>query len=418
MKPRIYLVLVIVLLSQPSFGQGTQTPYSIKGIGDIVHPSFIVSNALGGTVVAYPGNYNFNPFNPALHAINSLTTFETSFTGEVRRLSEDTLNQSNTSGNLDYLALSFPVAAGKWTSGLSLMPYSYVNYHILSADIVTGSPDTFLINYRGSGGINSLAWSNGFMLFQKVALGFKVSYLFGSISNENTVEVEDVVAYKTALKKQDKIRDFNLSIGAAYRLKLTKVYSINLGGVYETSNQVRTYRSEYLERRRLDNDVVLSADTIYNEQAGSFLLPERYGLGFSLVKEGKWILSADYLVQDWSKYRNFENESENLQKTDRMAAGFEFIPDISSVNNYLKRIIYRAGASFENTPYRINDTQLKEIGINFGISLPVRGVSLINLTTQFGRRGSNSEIVVNESYFRFSLGFTYNDRWFIRRQID
>ena len=186
----IFAQLLFVTIT--CFSQTAQTPYSSKGLGDIIYPGTVNNNGMGGISIAYPSNINFNLINPALLSINSLTTFEVGFTGERRSITSDTLRQNNGSGNLSYLALCFPLVSGHFSTGFSLTPYSYVNYNIKSEIPVIGSTDTVDINYKGSGGVNSLSWSNGVLLFKSLALGVRLSYLFGSITDETVFDLAQV----------------------------------------------------------------------------------------------------------------------------------------------------------------------------------------------------------------------------------
>jgi hypothetical protein len=97
--------------------------------------------------------------------------------------------------------------------------------------------------------------------------------------------------------------------------------------------------------------------------------------------------------------------------------GGEITPDQLAVGNYLKRITYRAGFSYEKTPFAINNKQLTDLGINFGLSLPT-GRSSLDFAFRAGKRGDKSVNVLEETYFKIYFGITFNDRWFIRRRFD
>jgi len=42
----------------------------------------------------------------------------------------------------------------------------------------------------------------------------------------------------------------------------------------------------------------------------------------------------------------------------------------------------------------------------------------VNLAVEVGQRGTLLNNLVRENYLNFNLSFTYNDRWFLRRQFD
>ena len=69
------------------------------------------------------------------------------------------------------------------------------------------------------------------------------------------------------------------------------------------------------------------------------------------------------------------------------------------------------------------DGDLPIWGFTAGASLPMRKAaytnqySMINLGLEYGQRG-NSENQVRESFFRFSLGLSLSDLWFVKRKYD
>jgi hypothetical protein len=40
------------------------------------------------------------------------------------------------------------------------------------------------------------------------------------------------------------------------------------------------------------------------------------------------------------------------------------------------------------------------------------------VAVEAGSRGNSEPHIINENYIRFNLGFTFNDKWFLRRQIE
>ena len=88
-----------------------------------------------------------------------------------------------------------------------------------------------------------------------------------------------------------------------------------------------------------------------------------------------------------------------------------------ALENYLKRITFRTGVSYEQYPFLANGNQVKDFGINFGFSLPA-GRSSMDLALKVGKRGNKAENILEESYFKLYFGITFNDQWFIKRKFD
>jgi len=87
------------------------------------------------------------------------------------------------------------------------------------------------------------------------------------------------------------------------------------------------------------------------------------------------------------------------------------------MENYLKRITFRAGLAYQEYPYFANNAPVKDYGINLGFSLPA-GRSSVDLAAQIGKRGDKSVNVLEETYFKIFFGITFNDQWFIKRKFD
>ena len=124
-------------------------------------------------------------------------------------------------------------------------------------------------------------------------------------------------------------------------------------------------------------------------------------------------------MQQWSDYQDFEgNTSNELGNSFKINLGGEFTPDYSSVSSYLKRVTYRVGFSYEQTPYVINGNQLKDFGINFGWSLPVGRFSSLDMAFKYGQRGDIQDNLIKEDYIKVYFGFNFNDQWFQRSKYD
>ncbi|REK36505.1 MAG: hypothetical protein DWQ44_01065 [Bacteroidetes bacterium] len=80
---------------------------------------------------------------------------------------------------------------------------------------------------------------------------------------------------------------------------------------------------------------------------------------------------------------------------------------------------YRAGFNYSQTFLQLNESRLNEYGISLGLGLPVKRVgTTVHFAAEAGMRGTVDNNLVRENYLRFSLGFTLNDRWFIKPRYD
>jgi hypothetical protein len=112
-----------------------------------------------------------------------------------------------------------------------------------------------------------------------------------------------------------------------------------------------------------------------------------------------------------------DEQNEGLGESWRVAIGGEITPDQFATENYLKRLTYRAGVSMEQNPFLANGNPVKDVGINFGLSMPA-GRSSLDLAFKYGKRGDKADNILEENYFKIYFGITFNDQWFIKRKFD
>jgi hypothetical protein len=73
-------------------------------------------------------------------------------------------------------------------------------------------------------------------------------------------------------------------------------------------------------------------------------------------------------------------------------------------------VTYQFGFNYAQTPVRINNVNIDDFGINFGVSLPVGNSSILNVGFKYGQLGTTSNGLIREDYFKINLGMTFNDR--------
>ena len=420
---RVLSVVVVLIISggTMAYGQASRTPLSGQGIGDVNDMSMVHNEGMGGLGISSGSFWYLNSINPALLPLNSLTVFQAGFASERRSVFADGTSSVNTGANLSYLATAFPIKGGRWTSAVGLTPFSTVEYKVNSRQPLAGSPGESVMTNEGSGGFNQVYWANGFRLGDAFFLGARASYLFSSIIEETTtvaIDTNMVSNFQAAIFDRISVSDFRFTAGAAFVKDsiFNNRINLNLGVLYDFAGEIDATQFRTLERRSLLG-TAYESDTVNNE-SGSIYLPSAYGFGVTLSRTFHWTLGLEMKMQNWSEYKNFNDHNDGFSDGLRVALGGEYTPDYVAVSNYFKRITYRTGFSYELLPYTVNNNQVKELGINFGLSLPVGRYSSVDLATRSAKRGNISETTIEEEVLRFSLGITFNDQWFIRRKYN
>lgn len=418
----LYIVFCIFLFTSRGFAQSNiSSPYSRYGIGDLSSSGFIQNDALGGAGIGLRSSHGLNIINPASYsAIDTLTfIFEFGIKDKLVLSETASIKEKQHDMNISYLACGFQLA--KWWAGsIGLIPYSSVGYKIKELN----NDNDFLkeISYNGSGGLNKFYIGNTFKLHKTFSVGFNASYLFGSIEQAKTVKFLDTTSIYLNFLSQNSIsvNDYYLNFGMQYSNEINAKYQYTIGAVFDNKSSIAATRSMLVSRffNQGGSGIV---DTIVNTQSekGTIVLPLNYGIGATL-QTPNWLFAADYYHENWTDFRIF-NSNDSLANSNACRLGAEFVPDKKALTKYWQKVSYRMGAHFSDTflKFSSKNEQLKDFGVSFGLGLPVKKThSLMNVSFEFGQRGTTKKNLMRESYGVISLSFTLSDFWFMKSKFD
>lgn len=397
------------------------SPYSYVGMGEL-DAGYSTSNIMmGGLGVSNSNGIYSSVINPALLARNRYTGFEVGVNTEYKNLQDLRQKQSVFGGNYQSLNLTLPASA-RWTFAIGIRPYSTVQYDTKSyRRLNLLGVDSLIYSFSGVGNINKLSFSNGFRISNEVYVGLEMDYLFGNIvRNVSTQNLSDGQYYKVQLENRNDYSDFSFKAGFAYRHAIKKDLYLNLGATVDlnsTMNANQIKRFAILDYTGIN---IINADTLSQKTSFVQNLPVSKKFGVSLEKIAKWMVGVDFISTDWTKVENNLGQSRALPVSNKWVVGGEYTPDFESVSNYLKRTTYRAGFSYQTTPYAISETTPYAVDMNFsiGAALPLRNLSYLNVSYQFGKRGTLSQNNLEEQYHRISIGLTLSDLWFVKQKIN
>lgn len=411
---RILTGLACLVLLQ---GLQAQSIYSFQGLGSLNHQGMPNNVGMGEVGIGSPTIWHINTQNPANLVFNTFATFQVGMEVDRRNFSGDDVTGSDVSGALRFLGFAFPIKPGKWSSSFGILPYSSVNYNTFSEGNIPDTDEEVsqLSNNRGSGGLTNFFWSHGFLIKNKLQVGVRMTYTFGSIDKTSTISISgvDVPISNVSFQELESYSDLNFLFGLGYRHKVSDERYINFGATFSPKSPLNG--SSELSLIRLAN----SGSTIETVPVGTediqFDLPATFGYGMSYEKLNHYKVGFDIESHAWS---NAGSELQDYNNSFKFAIGAEWTPDFDNVNSYWKRAKYSAGFNYQKLPYIVNNQSLIDFGINFGASLPVSGFSSLDLAFKWGQLGETSNGLIKETYYKIVVGATINDRWFIKRKYD
>jgi hypothetical protein len=422
-KLQLLGVLCTFFLINGVLAQTSSSTYSSLGLGEFNYSGTATNQGMGGLGISYGTGWGINQVNPALSTRNTIFNFEVAMNYSRINANNGVETSEVDGGGLSYLAFSLPVKPGKVTLGLGLNQLSSVNYRLLINSQVNNATINANNFIEGDGGISEAYISAGFLVAKNLSLGIQGSYLFGSTIRTNQLTLTDLegapVGIPSEYYERLTVTDVAFKLGAHYMIPMGTKKSLHLGAIYENLGKINSKAFAKLaafgQANRLDTD----GDLIANDEPGSVYIPNRYGFGVTFEKTNKYAIGLEGQFQDFKQYRSFLDDPSQLKEAIKIGLGFQIVPDYLSIDNTLKRTTYRIGLEFQQTPYYLNQTNINDIGINFGASLPLNQLSLMNFAIKVGQRGTTDNGLIQENYINFTLGFSLNDNsWFFKRVFD
>lgn len=409
-----FFLSLIILISVSALAQdGTSSPYSFFGIGDVRFRGSIDNRSMG-EVSVIPDSIHINLSNPAMLSNLKLTTFSASGTFSPVVLKTTTQSEKAQRTALDYIAVAIP--AKKLGFGFGLIPYSSVGYNLVST-----VGNTQQSSFIGKGGLNKVYVAASYKINKQFSFGAEMQYNFGEIETENTTTAS--LETLTRERNTSSFSGINFNLGVSHQAKLTDKLFINSGLTYQPQATLNLSNTRNIAAIQLNGN---GQEIVYDDQdiavADSKLkTAAKISLGTSVGQPKKWMVGVQLTQQNSSNFGNRIDGVSNVSYENALKFGFGgyYIPKYSSFTSYLSRVTYRAGFRYENTGLIVNNLSVLDRAVTLGFGFPLGGTfSNINVGLEMGKRGTTNAGLIEENYSNISFAFSFNDKWFQRRKYD
>lgn len=410
----VFLFFTLISFAQ----QGTSSPYSFYGIGDVKFKGTAENRAMGGLTI-YSDSIHLNFQNPASYSNLKLTTFSLGGTYLTTNLSTNSQSEKARRTAMDYLAVGLPL--GKLGVGFGLMPYSSVGYNIQSTVAATATNPQEIKQYTGSGGINKVFLGLGYALSKKLSVGIDYSYNFGKIQTYSFRFIEGL-QYGSREKNLSDVSGGTLTAGINFTTPINNKLNGFASLIYSPDSKLSSSNSRNIATIQYSSTgaEILVQPSDIDVANTTLTIPSKLAVGFGVGQNKKWMLGTEITFQKSSAMGNRFNDINdvNYENSTRFSLGGFYIPNYNSFSKYYEKIIYRAGLRYENTGLIVNTTSIKDYAVTGGLGLPLIGVfSNINIGIEYGQRGTTSAGLVQENYTNITIGLSLNDKWFQKRRF-
>ena len=424
----ILLVAFSVAANAQEYSRNFYSPSTLYGIGQLSLPGFSNTRGMGDAGIGLRSRFMINHLNPAALTAQDTTTFIVDFGIESNNIYAST-SSKNTSFNgfsVDHISLAFPISKRLFTA-LTFQPMTQVGYRIAldeKDNPILANIGNVRYEYNGKGGINIGQIGLGAKIFEGLSVGANLNLYFGSIDrNYNTIFPSSSSLYLSSYTASRlMVSNLGFSTGVSYARKMDAGKFLNLGLTFQPKLKI----SAKLDELTTASNTI---DTVeYINRNVDFGIPTKVGLGASFGKTDKYTFAFDYEFAQWSKVKSLDNEMSKYVNTNSVRAGFEYTPNILDFRNYFNRITYRVGLRYNDVYYKVNrydsagspikGSKTNDVAITAGLGFPIRGVSYLNTSFEYGERGSIADSGIKEKYFTFTVGVSLFDRWFLKPKFN
>lgn len=423
LQKALILVIMIFMTTGGIFAQNDiSSPYSRFGLGSMnTNKSNTALQAMGGIANAMDGKRMLNNSNPAAYAeVDSLTfLLDAGFYMRYSTFRTADQTEKGSDASFDYFDIGFGITKW-WKTGLGLTPLSSRDY------ISTASFDwmyQYRTEYEGYGGLNKIYWANGFKIYKGLALGLRMNYLFGNVTDETAVYFPNDQQFLN-VRHTDRLRisELTFTLGLIYKYNFKNDYQLSFGLTYGIPSMWKGHRDIYIRTMFKGYNSPTTSENVVDTIAYSTMervnisYPQSIGTGITFKKGDRWLVGIDFNWDNWEAFK-MNGVTDSLQNCWNIAVGGSFTPEYTTVSSYIRKITYRAGFHYDQTIFNIYGQSINKYGVSFGLSMPIlRASTMLNFAFEFGRMGTTQYNLIEDNYFNISFGVSIHDRWFVKRR--
>lgn len=427
---KILIALLFICTSTDIFAQtGNSTEARGGSVYSSIGVGFPIDNTSSGLLSqGIIGLTNINRetsslANPGLWAETFYTQAGTGL--QLTRSNVESLTSAGTNVNLEtgYIHLLLPVKPGKIGLSVGLYPVTRANYRSVNANSFMNTP-TNEIEYTNEvqsfGGMNKFEIGIGFKVGENFSFGYAPSVAFLTLKNSEALDF-NVLGYLDHSQETD-------YSGAAFaqRFGFTGTFtnlfsdedrfsiggSINLPYTLEVSKDFTSIKNV----EGFDQEVKLNEGV---DEKGDITMPfeATFGVGYapSIITN----FSIEGQIQNWSGFENELDRSSELLMNDRFKIGFggQYHPYRQNLDTFLSGFKYSAGLSYDSGHLSISGEDIQTLWLNTGIGIPSKVASFIDISVQYGLRGTTTNNLFEERIWAFGFSVNLTELMFVRPKL-
>lgn len=411
MKIKFFIIIFLSSISL-SFASGGSI-YTRYGIGDLYIYNTAGKLSLGGIGTAVVSKNLINLNNPASWITIKNTVFGADIISDFSSLSDGNFDGNYSTIQFSGFHLAFPIERDLGIGFVfGLVPYSNIKYDI-SNEYNKNASDGYTEDFTGLGGMSKAFLGVSYLLPLDFSLGATFEYYTGDSKYESILTYNDSSDFSDShFTSELKVKGLGTTIGLltpdlSSFFGLKNISNLRLGVSYEISGKLTSDSLSYA--------ITNLGESIFKSLNYKTKIPSRLSIGLSLNID-KFNINVDYLNQPWSKFEQNGYFSPNLKDLNRYSLGVEFDRNAKRFASFWELVKYRCGLSYEQSQFTFKGIDINQFGIHAGVSFPFSLDNTIDIGFMYGIRGTTDQNLLQEHFFKASIGLNLGELWFVRQE--
>lgn len=377
---------------------------SSRGIGVRKYTVNIRGVGMGGTGLATPDSIALSNYSISKWRFINDTRATVGFQYARSETELSNLNFTTATSYMGDMNLAIPLKTHKFLLGISLNPYSYVDFKYIMTiqDQGINYDETVFLKGNISRAQIGLIWSP----HSEIGISISGNYYFGTIKDQYKLSFNNSNYYDSYNEIEYQLRGPGLGLSLDYRPN-KKLMFAGFVDFKPSINLKRNFNSPFSQKNtELTN-------------SGSF--PLHFGIGSSYRVHRQLIFSIDYSAQNWSDGFGIKQQpsqgvdlftTSQLDDWYQLGVGLERNSRKYRNAKFLDRLDFRTGFSLTALGYKFNNEPVMQYAAHFGLGIPFSQINRFDFALVYGIRGNKSKNLVEEKFVNFEISVTMGELWY------
>ena len=412
---KLITAIIISLISLIQTVNAQESIYTRFGLGDVQLSYSGRRLGMGQMGTSVADEDFIGTLNPAGWNRLKMTRIEFGVAYSGNFVSDNSQKKFYSGSQFTGFTMAFPVSAAYGVGmALGIVPVTNVNYNVNAhgTDPNTSIGD-YDISYKGTGGLSKIFVGSSYKLpILDLNIGASLDYYFGNVNYNSTISFTGTNNLSATYQRTYQPKGVGTTLGF--------ISPDFLSGTSSTFSDLRIGASVNIVPNVNADTLLTSSSSLRTDTVTTAVLdmkiPYKLNAGASVLISKKYLVTVDLAYQPWSQYSLGNIKSGNLRNLLLISAGTEYRPIRELGSTFWDQVILRAGISYEQTQYFINNTGISQYSVFGGFSVPLSYANTIDVGIQYSTRGTTDALLIKESGFKIAFGLSLGDIWFLREE--